>query len=82
MKVSYILILRFLMGVVKHSRSSQNSKFAMSFQYLKKELKDKNDFLQADKYQSFLQVDFNTLGINVSYKVIDGHDQALSKYSK
>ena len=30
MKVSYKLILWFLMGMVKHSQSSQNSKFAMS----------------------------------------------------
>ena len=58
------------MEVVKHSSYSENSKFAVSLQYLKKELRAKNDFLHADKHQSFLQVDFNTLGIKVSYKVI------------
>ena len=58
-----------LMGMVKHSQSSQNSKFAMSLQYLKKEVKDEVDFLHADKHQSFLKVYFNTLGIKVSYKV-------------
>ena len=58
-----------LMGDVKHSQSSQNSKFAMSLQYLKKEVKDEVDFLHADKHQSFLKVYFNTLGIKVSYKV-------------
>ena len=42
----------------------------MSLQYVKKELSDENDSLHADKHQSFLQVDFNTLGIKVSYKVI------------
>ena len=57
------------MGDVKHSQSSQNSKFAMSLQYLKKEVKDEVDFLHADKHQSFLKVYFNTLGIKVSYKV-------------
>ena len=31
---------------------------------------DENDFLHADKHESMLQVDFNTLGIKVSYKVI------------
>ena len=41
MKVSYKLILWFLMGMVKHSQSSQNSKFAMSLQYLKKKLEMK-----------------------------------------
>ena len=75
-----------LMGMVKHSQSSQNSKFAMSLQYLKKEVKDEVDFLHADKHQSFLKVYFNTLGIKVSYKVdiiiINGHDQAFSNYSK
>ena len=70
MKVSYKLILWFLMRVVKHSRSSQNSKFAMSLQYVKKELSDENDSLHADKHQSFLQVDFNTLEVKFVYKVI------------
>ena len=36
----------------------------------KKKVRDEVDFLQADKHQSFLQVDFNTLGIKVSHKVI------------
>ena len=31
---------------------------------------DEIDFLHADKYCSFLQADFNTLGIKVSYKVM------------
>ena len=74
-----------LMGMVKHSQSSQNSKYAMSLQYLKKEVKDEVDFLYADKRQSFLTVCFNTLGIKVSCKVdsiiINGHDQAFSNYS-
>ena len=58
------------MGIVKHFPSSQNSKFAMSLQYLKKKLDMKLIFWHANKHQSFLQVDFNTLGIKVSYKVI------------
>ena len=58
------------MGIVNHSQSSQNSKFAISFQHLKIEVRDKVDFLHADKHQSFLQVYLNTLGIKVSYRVI------------
>ena len=58
------------MEMVKYSQSSQNSKFAMSLQYLKKEVRDEVDFLHADKHQSFLQVDFNTLDIKDFYKVI------------
>ena len=42
----------------------------MNAQYLEKEISYEVDFLHADKYQSFLQVDFNTLGIKVSSKVI------------
>ena len=41
------------MGVVKDSRNFQNSKFAMSLQFLKKKtknLRDENDFLLADKH--------------------------------
>ena len=59
-----------LTEMVKYSQSSQNSKFAMSLQYLKKKVTDEVDFLHANKHQSFLQVDFNTLVIKVSYKVI------------
>ena len=45
--------------MIKHSQNSQNRKFAMSLQYLKKEVGDEVDFLHEDKHQSFLQVDFN-----------------------
>ena len=51
-------------------RSSQNSKFAMSLQYLRKEVRIEVDFLLVDKHQSSLEADFNTLGINVFYKAI------------
>ena len=59
-----------LMGMVKRSQSSQNSKFAMSLQYLKKDVRVEVGFLHAnaDKYQSFLQADFNTLVKKFSYK--------------
>ena len=36
----------------------------------KKKVWDEVDFLYADKHQDFVQVDFNILGIKVSYKVI------------
>ena len=50
------------MGVLKHPRSSQNSK---SLQYLKKELRHENGLLYEAKHQSFLPVDFD-----VSYKLL------------
>ena len=49
---------------------SQNRKFVITLQYLKKEVRDEVDFLHADKRQSFLQVDLSTLGSKVSYKVV------------
>ena len=71
-----------LMGIVKHSQSCQNSKFAMSLQYLEKEVRDHVNFLNPDKHQSFLQVDFNTLGIKVSYKVILSLLMVMIKHSQ
>ena len=59
-----------LMGIAKHSQSSQNSKLAMFLQYLKEEVRDELDFLHVEQHQRFLQVDFSTLLIKVSYKVI------------
>ena len=65
----------------KHFQSSQNSKFAMSLQYLKKEVGDEVDFLYADKHQSFLEV-LNTLGIKVFYKVILSLLTVMFKHSQ
>ena len=59
-----------LMGMVKGFQSFQNSKFAMSSQYLKKEVRDEVDFLHADKHQSVVQVDFNNLDTKVFHKVM------------
>ena len=38
-KAVYSLILSFLVVVTMHAQSSQNNKFAVSFQYLKKKVK-------------------------------------------
>ena len=63
----FLLINTVLIGMVKHSKSSRNSRFAMSLQYLKKEVSDEVHFL----YQSVnLKVDFNNLGVKISYKAI------------
>ena len=66
------------MGMTKNSQSSQNGKFAITLQYLKKEVRDEVDFLHAEKRQSSLQVDFNTLSIKVSY----GINMGLIKFNK
>ena len=82
MKVSYKLTLWFLMGMTKNYQSSQNSKFAITLQYLKKEVRDEVNFLHADKHESFLQVDFNTFDIKVSYTVIPSLLMGTIKHSQ
>ena len=69
-KVPYKLMLWYLIGMVKHSQSSQNIKFAMSLQYLQKQVWDEVDFLHEGEHQSFLQVYFNTLVVKVSFQLI------------
>ena len=71
MRVSCKLVL--LVGVARHSQSTQNFKFAISLQYFKKEWSNKYDFLDEDKYQGFL------LAGNI---VFTGHSQACTKYPK
>ena len=49
---------------------------------LKKEIRDEVQFLHADKHQSFLQDDFITLGIKVSYKLILSLLMGMIKHSQ
>ena len=49
----------------------QNNKFAISLQYLQKEVSDEVDFLYADKHESFLQIDSI---------IFDGDGQAFPKF--
>ena len=65
--------------MARHALITQNNKFAISLQYLKKkEVSDEVDFLRADKHQSFLQVYFNTLGkpsfLQGDTFIVNGHD--------
>ena len=43
--------------MARHAQNTQNNMFAISLQYLKKELSGEVDFLHADKYESLLQID-------------------------
>ena len=43
--------------MARHAQITQNNKFAISWQYLKKGLSDEVDFLHADKHESLLQID-------------------------
>ena len=56
-RVSCKMILSLLMGMIKHSQSTQSRKFAISLQYLKKEIRDGVHFLHADEHQSFYKLE-------------------------
>ena len=43
--------------MARHVQIIQNDKFAISLQYLEKELSDEDDFLHAFKHKSLLQID-------------------------
>ena len=43
--------------MARHDHITQNSKFAISLQYLQKELSDEIDFLHSDKHESIGQID-------------------------
>ena len=68
-----MLVQSFLLVLTRHAQSTQNSKFVMSLQYLKKEGRDEVDFLHADRHQTILQADIINLG---------GHGQACQSYPK
>ena len=48
------MILSFQMYVARHAQITQNKTFAISLQYLKKEVNDELNFLHAGKHQSGL----------------------------
>ena len=52
-KVSNNVILSLLMSMIKHSKSNQSNKFAISLQYHKKEVRNGVHFLHVDKHQSY-----------------------------
>ena len=43
--------------MARDAQITQNNKFAISLQYLKKELSDEVDFLHVNKHESLLQID-------------------------
>ena len=66
------------MGIVKHSQSSQNSKFQMSLQYLKKEVKDVKLILSM---QINIKVSYKLIS-TLSYKVILSLLMGMIKHSQ
>ena len=74
-KVPNITSLQYLCNIsgktsARHAQVTQNNKFAIYLQYLKKEVSDEVDFLDADKHENFLQIDT---------MIFDGDGQAFRK---
>ena len=61
------------MCVARHAQITQNKKFAISLQYLKKEVSDEVDVLHSHKHKSFLEI--HTV-------IFDGNGQAFPKFPK
>ena len=59
--------------MAKHAQFTQNNKFAISLQYLNKEVSDEVVLIHADKHESFLQMDT---------MFFDGNGQAFPKFQK
>ena len=52
-KYFYKLIVSFLLIIVRYAQSTQNIRFVISLQYLKKEGRDEVDFLHENRHQIF-----------------------------
>ena len=59
--------------MARDTQITQNNKFAISLQYLKKQVIDEVDFLHSGKHESFLQI---------GTMIFDGDVQAFSKFPK
>ena len=63
------MIPSFLTTITRHAQSTQNNKFAISLQCLKKEGRDEVDFLHADKQQIFQKVYILTIQVMPKVRV-------------
>ena len=56
----FVQIDTIIIGVTRHAQITQNNKFAIFLQYLKKKVSDEVDLLHASKHESSLQIDTMT----------------------
>ena len=61
------------MYVARNTKITEKNKFAISMQYLEKEVSDEVDILHADKHESFLKIDS---------MIFEGDGQSSSKFPK
>ena len=65
------------MFLARHAQVAQNNKFAISLQYVKKEVSDEVDCLDADKHERLLQVDTMILMGIVKHSQISQNSTSL-----
>ena len=59
--------------MARNTKITEKNKFAISMQYLEKEVSDEVDILHADKHESFLKIDS---------MIFEGDGQSSSKFPK
>ena len=65
--------------IARHAQSTQNNKFTISLQYLKKSVKDEVNFLPANTRRRFLQIDAIILGVVTRHaQIIQNNKFAIS----
>ena len=69
----FLQIDAIILGVARHAQITQNNKFAISSQCLKKKMSDDVDLLHAYKHEGFLQIET---------MIFDGDGQAVPKFPK
>ena len=69
----FLQIDNIILGVARHGQITQNNKFSISLQYLKKKVSDEVDFLHLYEHGNFLQIDT---------MLFDGDGQAFPKFPK
>ena len=59
--------------MARNTKTTEKNKFAISIQYLEKEVSDEVDILHADKHESFLKIDS---------MIFEGDGQSSPKFPK
>ena len=60
-KVFSKLVVSLWVCIARHAQNTQYNKFAISLQYLQKEMSDEIDFLHADKYEKLIKLQIDTM---------------------
>ena len=76
--ISYEVLVSFWVCGNRLFQSTQNNKFATSFQYLKENGKNEVGFILADKHQRFLQIETIILGVARHAQITQNNRFAIS----